>query len=116
MQALPHAKGVPVAQASPAGHPAATVHLLRQVFPGDAGLEHEEDAAQARPILHWRATALGMRFCRRQYGLDLCPQFIRDERLGHASSVTITSTLSAQAAIGGTVVLLEVLSCFKIYL
>jgi hypothetical protein len=39
--------GRPVGQPAPAGHAAATAHLLLQVLPVNARLEHEEDADEA---------------------------------------------------------------------
>ena len=42
--AIPDAGLLPIAQAAPAGHPAAAAHFLRQVFPRDACLEDKQDA------------------------------------------------------------------------
>ena len=42
----PHPGCVPVSQSAPAGHARTTIHFLRQHLPGDAALEHEEDAGQ----------------------------------------------------------------------
>jgi hypothetical protein len=46
---LPGAVGLPVAQPAPTGHARATVHVLGQILPGQAGLEDEEDAGQGLP-------------------------------------------------------------------
>ena len=48
---VPGAVGLPVAQPPPAGHAAAAAHLAGQVLPGDAGLEHEEDAGQGLAVV-----------------------------------------------------------------
>lgn len=59
VDAAPDARGLPVAQAVPAGHAATAAHLLRQVFPGDAGLEDEDDPGEDLAIVEERAPPLG---------------------------------------------------------
>ena len=51
VQPLPDAGLLPVPQPPPAGHPAAEAELLRQVLPGDPGVQHEQDPA-ATPTGH----------------------------------------------------------------
>jgi hypothetical protein len=51
VERLPNPGGLPVAQPSPAGHAAAAAHLLGQILPGEAGLEHEQDAGQGLTIV-----------------------------------------------------------------
>jgi len=58
VQLVPNAGVGPLLQSVPQGH-AAAAHLAGEVFPGDAGLEHEQDAAQTNPVVHTRPTALG---------------------------------------------------------
>ena len=48
VQRVPDPRLLPVAQASPAGHAGAAAQLRWQHLPGDAALEHEDDAGQAR--------------------------------------------------------------------
>ena len=48
---VPDARGLPVAQAVPTGHAATTAHLLRQVLPGQAGLEDEDDPREDLAII-----------------------------------------------------------------
>ena len=55
---------LPVAQAPPAGHAGAAAHFLGQHFPGDAGLQHEEDAGQTGAVRDAGSTTLGLRWCR----------------------------------------------------
>lgn len=43
-QSLPDALGLPVPQATPACHATTEAHLLRQVFPWDAGVQYKQDA------------------------------------------------------------------------
>jgi hypothetical protein len=61
VQLLEHAGLVPVAQASPADHATAAAHLRRQVFPAAAGLEHEQDAGETRPVVHRLGTPARVR-------------------------------------------------------
>jgi hypothetical protein len=84
MQAVPDAGRGPVAQPPPAGHPAATAHLLGQVLPGDAGLQHKQDPRQRRPVRHARPASLRFGGLRREQRRDVIPQFIRDKQLRHA--------------------------------
>lgn len=51
VNALPRARLLPLVQTPPAGHPRAASHLLGQIFPGDAGLEHEEDTGEDAPVI-----------------------------------------------------------------
>lgn len=46
VQTLPNAIGIPVTQAPPAGHITAVTQGLRQVFPWDACLQHEQNAIE----------------------------------------------------------------------
>lgn len=50
MQLLPDAGVVPVPQPTPARHARPEAQLLWQVLPLDAGVRHEEDAAQHLPV------------------------------------------------------------------
>jgi hypothetical protein len=45
-----YARGLPVAQATPTGHAAATTHLSGQQVPGNACFKHNDDPAQSRTI------------------------------------------------------------------
>jgi len=83
VELLEHAGLVPVAQASPTGHPTTATHLGGQVFPANAGLEDKEDAGEAGAIVNRLSPAFGPRRVWRQQRLDDLPKFIRDQRLGH---------------------------------
>jgi hypothetical protein len=50
---------LPVPQTSPAGHPRSAAHLLREVFPQNAGLEDDEDPPERRPVGDARSSTLG---------------------------------------------------------
>ena len=52
VQLLPDTRGVPVAQAPPASHATAVPKGLRKVFPGNACLQHEQDAVEGSFIAH----------------------------------------------------------------
>jgi hypothetical protein len=55
---LPDAAPLPVPQSPPTGHAGAAAHFLGQHLPGNAALEHEDDASQAGSVVHRRAAAL----------------------------------------------------------
>ena len=74
---VPGAVGLPIPQPSPAGHPAAAVHLVRQVLPGEAGLEDEEDAGQRGAVGDGGLAALGAGCPLGQQRFDDLPQFVR---------------------------------------
>jgi len=57
METIPHAGALPIPQAPPAGHATAAAQFLRQQFPGDAALQHEEDAGQGGAIRKTGAAA-----------------------------------------------------------
>ena len=60
-QFLSHAGSLPIAQSSPTCHPATTVQLLRQEFPGNAGSEYAQDARQRGSVIKGRAPPTGPR-------------------------------------------------------
>lgn len=51
VQLFPHPGSVPVAQPPPTRHAAAIAQGLRQVFPCDAGVQHEQDAIEGRLVV-----------------------------------------------------------------
>lgn len=85
MEPFPDPGRLPVAQPSPARHPGAAAHLLRQHLPRDAALEHKQDAGQRRPVRDRWPAAFRLWPLRRQQRFDQGPQFIGYERLGHAA-------------------------------
>jgi len=78
VQALPYAAGLPVAEATPAGHAATEAQFLRQVLPWDAGLQYEQDAVQRCPVVHSGAATFGRGFHHRQQRLQCLPQLVID--------------------------------------
>jgi hypothetical protein len=83
-QLLPDAPALPVPEAAPAGDPGATAHLQGEVFPGDAGLEDENDAGQARAVIDGGTAALaGLGLVSRQERLDRLPKFVRNQGARH---------------------------------
>lgn len=82
MQSLPHARLHPLVQAVPQRHAAAT-HLQREVFPRDAGLEHEDDPAQANPVGRARLAALGAGRVLGKNRFDQLPQLVGHQQLAH---------------------------------
>src|SRR5215217_2161097 len=80
----PDAGPLPVAQPPPATHPAAAAHLPRQHLPGDAALEHEQDAGQRRAILDRRTAALRARPMGREQGAEEGPERVGNEGCRHA--------------------------------
>ena len=61
LEPLPEARGLPVAQAPPAGHAEATAQLPGQHGPGDARAQHKDDSGQTWTIRHARSAALRLR-------------------------------------------------------
>ena len=76
MQPLPHPCFVPLLEATPAGHPGATSHLLGQHLPGDATLEDKQDAGESCPVVDAGPATFGLGRLFWQKRLDLFPQFI----------------------------------------
>jgi hypothetical protein len=70
VQALPHARALPLVQAPPAGDTASEAELAREVRPGDAGVQDEEDPLQR--------LAVGQAFAT---GVAKAPLLPRQERL-----------------------------------
>src|SRR5215217_412980 len=88
-------------QPAPARHPAPTPHLGRQVLPGDARLQHEQDPRQRRPVRHPGPSALGLRRLRREQRRDPRPQRIRQQFLRHGTLLhgSYSASLAAYATV-----------------
>ena len=74
---LPNAIGIQVTQAPPAGHTTAVTQGLRQVFPWDACLQHEQNAIErcfiSQGELTWEGVKAGITaFSRRHSSLLKC--------------------------------------------
>src|SRR3954471_1758378 len=76
-------------------------HLGRQVLPGDARLQHEQDPRQRRPVRHPGPSALGLRRLRREQRRDPRPQRIRQQFLRHGTLLhgSYSASLAAYAAV-----------------
>lgn len=85
MNLLPHAGLLPVAQPTPAGHAATAAHLLREILPGDTGLEYEQDTGPCLAVFDRLATPFGPRFWWGSTGFDEFPEFVREQLPGHES-------------------------------
>lgn len=83
LQLIPDARPLPRAEATPTGHSRPAAHLLRQVLPGNAGLEHEEDSGQCLAIVDRRPAPFRARRVLGQERLNDFPQLIGKKRLGH---------------------------------
>ena len=59
MQAMPHARSLPITQTPPTGHATAKAQFLGQLLPGNAGAQHEQNAVQGHLVAHSWATAFG---------------------------------------------------------
>src|SRR2546426_72555 len=101
VQPAPDARLVPVSQPAPARHPAPTPHLGRQVLPGDARLQHEQDPRQRRPVRHPGPSALGLRRLRREQRRDPRPERIRQQFLRHGTLLhgSYSASLAAYATV-----------------
>ena len=80
MQMLPETRLLPVAQPTPATHPAAAAYLSRQHLPGQPGAQDEQDTGQRRPVSDRTSAALRTWPGRRQMRGDLAPEIIGQKR------------------------------------
>ncbi len=73
----------------------------RQVLPGDARLQHEQDPRQRRPVRHPGPSALGLRRLRREQRRDPRPQRIRQQflRRGTLLHGSYSASLAAYATV-----------------
>src|SRR5438874_4849227 len=75
-ESLPHARALPSLQVVQATHAAPTAHVPRKVFPGNAGLEHEQNTsqhlAQWQRLAAWVAKTAWLRW--RQQRFDAMPK------------------------------------------
>ena len=79
---LPDSGLPPLVQAVPEGHAAAT-HFLGKLLPGNAGFEHEHDAAQTDAVVLARLANSGHI---RMFGkdrLDQGPQLVGHQQFAH---------------------------------
>ena len=67
-------------------HPRAAAHLGRQHLPGNAALEHKQDARQRGAARDRRPATLRLRPLRRNQRRNQSPQFIRNKRCCHTPS------------------------------
>ena len=70
VELLPHAGPLPFARTKPRRHAGTVTHLLRLVFPGDAGPEREPNTGEDPPVRNSRPFALGLGGLARQEWLD----------------------------------------------
>ncbi len=73
---------LPVAQASPAAHARPAAHLGGQHLPRQAGLEHEQDAGQRRPVRKAWTAALRPGWFKWQQRRDRRPKVVGYKQLG----------------------------------
>src|SRR5215207_4459905 len=84
VQLLPHARFLPLLEASPTSHARFASHLLGQHLPGYAALQDEQDAAEGGPIVDAGPAALRLRLLLGQQRFYHFPQFVRNEFFSHA--------------------------------
>jgi hypothetical protein len=75
---LPDPGLLPGVQIPPTTHPASAAHLLGQVLPGDACLEHEQDSRQSLATVQRLAAGIlePARLGRGKERFDHAPQFV----------------------------------------
>jgi len=83
---LPHARLLPVAQATPARHPRPAPEFLREHLPGNAAAKDEDNAGEARAIRDARPPTLWASWGNWQERFDKIPQRIWKQRGGHSCS------------------------------
>ena len=89
VQAVPHARLVTVAKATPAGQAGATAHLGGQQLPRDAASEHEDDARERGPVRNARLATpgFGWRFGKQRFDDGL--EIIGKQGVCHSTSASI---------------------------
>jgi hypothetical protein len=83
---IPHARLLPVAQATPARHPRPAPEFVREHLPGNTTTEDEANAGQARAIRDARPTTVWASWKNRQERFHKIPQRVWKQRSGHACS------------------------------
>jgi hypothetical protein len=88
MQALPHARSLPVSEASPACHPTSTAQFLGQHLPRNAAPQDKHDPCQSSAVgdAAWPSTFGLRRFWWEERGDDL-PQHVGDKWCTHAANL-----------------------------
>src|SRR5437867_8244959 len=101
MQALPHARLLPLVEAAVAGRAGTEAELERQMPPGDPGVQHEQDPLQRLPVRQSLATREAEASLHlRQQRLQQLPQRVRDDprRDGHRHPPSLTTGADGFAA------------------
>ncbi len=83
---IPHARLLPIAQATPARHPRPAPEFLREHLPGNTAAKDEDNAGEARAIRDARPPASWPTWWNRQERFDKIPQRIWKQRGGHTCS------------------------------
>jgi hypothetical protein len=91
VQAVPDASLLPLAQAAPAGDATTAAEFLGQILPGQAGLEHEEDAGECRAIGDAGTSSFGFGKFGWEQRRDHLPERVADQCFGHVLA-TLSST------------------------
>jgi hypothetical protein len=92
----PDAGSRPITQTPPAGHTATATHFLRKVFPGDAGLEDEDNAGEGLAIIEEGPSTFGMSGMFGDERLNQLPEMIGQKWLRPGSTL-----LSEVETLGG---------------
>ena len=87
---IPHARLLPVAQATPACHPRPTPEFLREHLPGNTAAKNEDNAGEAGAIRNARPSTLWPAWRNRQERFDKVPERIWKQRGGHTCSRYLT--------------------------
>jgi hypothetical protein len=86
MDQIPHARLLPVPQATPARHPRPAPEFLREHLSGNAAAKDEDNAGEARAIRDARPPTLWASWGNWQERFDKIPQRIWKQRGGHPCS------------------------------
>src|SRR5215210_1267275 len=94
MQRLPDAGLLPGPQSPPARHPGAVAELLRQVAPGDPGMQHVQDPVECLAVIQREPARMPeASLADRDQRLDLGPQPVIDlEARGHLHDLQRSGT------------------------
>jgi hypothetical protein len=83
---IPHARLLPVTQATPARHPRPAPEFVREHLPRNTAAKDEDNAGQARAIRNAREPTSWPSCGNRQQRFDKIPQRIWKQRGGHTRS------------------------------
>ncbi len=100
---IPHAVLQPVAEATPTVHTTPAAHLLRQVFPRNACLQHEQNPRKNGTVINGRSASLfPRRLALGRQRFNPRPEFVRYKWLGYHNLLSSVGGDTQMNRKGGT--------------